>query len=289
MKRLFKLFGILLALVLMYAVPVKAEDIMYAVDDQAGVVTASEAEALSKHAQQVAEAHDFGVYIAVLPGSVSSYGNYDYIEQLAEYMYDNSDVGVGSEKEGIFLLLTMEDGYFDIFVPHSERCDGAFSEYAREQMASTVVYDYLYNDDFYGAFESFISIVDTDLSYYEAGTPLSPSFDPAREEEIRQEEEAREASTRAAKTAATVGIPPVTALLACLGMKSKNKTAGIKHEANNYIAKNGIHMTVVQDLFLHRSETRTRIHHDDNRGGGGGGFHSSSTSMGSHTSGSFHH
>ena len=284
MKRVMKFIGILLAVFLMCRMPVRAETPSL-VQDDGQVLSSSEVQNLNELARQVSDAHNFGIYVVTLPNSVESYG-FSTIEDLAEAVYTAGDLGTGDEKEGIMLILTMEDGLFDIFVKHSAKGDEAFSQYAREEMADTVVYDYLRYEDFYGGFRNFISIADTDLSYQEAGTPLSPTFDPAKEAEREEEKRRQEEASRAARTGATFGIPPLTALLACLGMRSKNKTAGIKREANNYIAKNGINLTTVQDLFLYRNETRTRIHRDEG-GGGGSSFHSSSTSMGSHTSGSF--
>jgi uncharacterized membrane protein YgcG len=196
-------------------------------------------------------------------------------------------MGWGDSNDGILLVLTMDDRSFDIFVPHGGLAEQAFNQYAREQMAATGVYDYLRYDSYADGFNAFIGIADADLSYAEAGTPISEDFDPERDAREQAEKEERDAATRAAKTGATVGIPPLTALLTCLAMKSRNKTTGIKKEASDYIPKNGIRLTNRHDRFLYRTESRTRINRDNDRGGGGGGFSSSSTSAGSHTSGHF--
>lgn len=281
-RRILKLTAAFLVLLLCCRIRVNGANTEY-VRDEYGVLSSSELQELNDLAARVSDAHDTGIYIRVM----NSMENYFSIEEYAEALYAAEGMGYGDGEDGIMLILTMDSRSFDIFVRHGGLAEQAFTQYAREEMASTVVYDYLRYDEYAEGFRSFISIADADLAYAEAGTPISEDFDPARDAREQEERESREAATRAAKTGATVGIPPLTALLACLAMKSKNKTTGIKKEASDYIPKNGIRMTNRHDRFLYRTESRTRINRDNDRGGGGGSFSSSSSSFGSHTSGHF--
>lgn len=283
MKKVFKLFAVFFALMLCLRLHVSAASEVY-VRDEYGLLSADELAQLNDTAARVSQAHQTGVYVRVM----NSMENYLRIEDYAEAVYISEDMGYGSTQDGILLILDMDTRSFDIFVPHGGKAEQAFSQYAREKMADTVVNDYLRYNEFAAGFSNYIAIADTDLSYAEAGTPLSPDFDPEREEQERREQEQKEAAERAAKTGATAGIPPIAAILACLGMRSKNKTAGIKTEAHDYIPKDGIHLTNRHDVFLYRTESRTVIHRDsDDRGGSGSSFSSSSSSFGSHTSGHF--
>ena len=282
MKRILKLTAVFLVLLLCWKTRVLAANTEY-VRDEYGVLSNSELQELNDLAARVSDAHHTGVYIRVM----NSMENHFSMEEYAGSLYAAEDMGWGDSDDGIMLVLTMDDRSFDIFVRHGGLAEQAFTQYAREEMASTVVYDYLRYDKYADGFNSFISIADADLSYAEAGTPISEDFDPARDAREQAEQEERAAATKAAKAGATVGIPPLTALLACLAMKSRNKTTGIKKEASEYIAKNGIRLTNRHDRFLYRTESRTRINRDNDRGGGGGSFSSSSSSFGSHTSGHF--
>ena len=281
MKRLLKLFALAAALLFFIWTPVKAANAEYVRDDY-GLLSGSEIASLNEMAARVADAHDTGIYVRVVNGME----NYYTIEDFAEAVYVQEDMGYGSTVNGILLVVDMQSRSYDIFVRNGGIAETAFTTYAREQMADTVANDYLRYGEYYNAFSNYIGICDVDLSYAEAGTPLDEDYDPVRDERERQEKEARDAATRTAKTGAALIVSPITALLTCLGLKSRNKTTGLKTEASEYIS--GFRLTDRHDQFLYRTETRTRIHTDDDRGGGGGGgFSSSSTSMGSHTSGHF--
>lgn len=281
-KRLFRLFAAVFLLLLCMKTGAYAANTEY-VRDEYGVLSYSEQTELNDLAARVSEAHQTGVYVRVMDGMDS----YFSIEEYAEAIYQNEEMGFGSSNDGILLILDMETRSFDIFVPHGGKAEQAFGTYARERLADKVVNGYLRYNEYADGFSNYIGVVDQYLSYAEAGTPINANFDPEREAEIEKEKQEREAATRAAKTGATAAIPPITAILTCLGLKSRNKTTGVKREASDYIPKDGIRLINRSDRFLYRTQSRTVIHHDDDRGGGGSSFSSSSTSFGSHTSGHF--
>lgn len=283
MKRILKMIAAVLIFMLCMKTGVAAANTDY-VRDEYGQLSTSELYELNELATRVADAHNAGVYVRVMNDMES----YFSIEEYAEAVYKNEDLGYGSTDDGILLILDMSTRSFDIFVPHGGLAAKAFGTYAREKIADKVVNGYLRYNEYAEGFSNFIALADQYYSYAEAGTPISENFDPERDAEIERERQEREAATRAAKTGATAGIPPIAAILACLGMKSRNKTTGIKTEASDYIEKDGIRLINRSDRFLYRTESRTVIHHDDDRGGGGGSsFSSSSSSFGSHTSGHF--
>lgn len=281
MKKLLKLMAAAFLFILCLRINVNAANTEYVRDDY-GQLSASEVSELNELAAKVSDTHHAGVYVRVMPNME----NYFSIEEYSEAIYQNEAMGYGDTNDGILLILDMETRSFDIFVPHGGLSETAFGTYAREKMADKVVNGYLRYNDYAAGFSNYIAIADEYYTYAEAGTPISSSFDPEREAELQKEKEEREAAEKAAKTGATAGIPPIVALLSCLVMKSRNKTTGIKKEADDYIAKNGIRLINRSDRFLYRTESRTRIPKDDDRGSGGG-FHSSSSSFGSHTSGHF--
>ena len=282
MKRLLKIIAAVFVLLLCMRTSALAANTEYVRDDY-GQLSASEIDELNQLAANVSDAHKAGVYVRVMPDM----GNYFSIEEYSEAVYKDEEMGYGDSNDGILLILDRNTRSFDIFVPHGGKSAEAFGTYARERLADKVVNGYLRYNEFAEGFSEYIAVADQYYSYAEAGTPISQSFDPEREAEIEKEKKQREAAEKAAKTGITAGVPPIIALMACFVMKSRNKTTGIKKEAGDYIAHDGIRLINRHDRFLYRTQTRTIRHHEDRGGGGGSGFHSSSTSFGSHTSGHF--
>ena len=66
------------------------------------------------------------------------------------------------------------------------------------------------------------------------------------------------------------------ALITCSVFKAQMKTAKEKTQANDYLVPQSMDLRVREDVFTHRTETRTRIETDSGSRGGGGGssFHS---------------
>ena len=258
---LFALFGLML-------VPLNAENTEYVRDDY-GLLSDSEVSRLNSLAASYSQAHDVGLYVRVY----DDYTGYNTIEAFSESVYINERL----DDDCLLLVITMYDRSFDIFASYEGKCDYAFGQYAREKIADKIVDDYLSAGDFYGGFKKFLDTADEYLILAEQGKPvINGNTDPDLK-----------SGRRSMATAITLSIPEIIALFACLGMRSKMKTTGIASEARQYIRKNGIHLTQQDDIFLYRSQTRTKIHRDSDRGGGGGGFSSSSGSFGSHTSGHF--
>lgn len=268
MKRLFTWLISLFAFCSILLVPIQADNTEYVIDEW-GVLSEQEMSQLNALAASYSQAHDTGLYIRVYDDYYLH--GYSTIEAYAESIYLNEML----DDDCLLLLITMHDRSFDLFASYDGKCHEAFGSYAREKMADILVDDYLTNGNFYGAFVKYLDLADEYLIMAENGTPMNHENDPSVK-----------ANRRGLASAITFTVPEIIALFACLGMRSRMKTTGISTEARDYIADGGIHLTRSQDIFLHRTQTRTHI--PRNTGGGGGGHgHSSSGSFGSHTSGHF--
>ena len=265
LRNLFLLFLLTFALVL----PIHADNTEYVRDDY-GELSSSEVSELNQLAAKVSKKYNVGVYIRV----ESSSSGYSDIEKYAEALYANETLGygTGSSRECVALVITMSDRHYDSMA-HGDTCNTAFTDYGKEELADDVKY-YLREDDYYTGFKTFIEDCDTYLASAAEGKPIDvAAADP----------EAHANMMRNIRYGVTFGGAPLIALIVCLIIKAKNKTAGIQMEANNYIPKGGVHLTGQQDIFLYRTESVTHINRD--RGGGGG---TSINSGGfSHSSGSF--
>ena len=164
---------------------------------------------------------------------------------------------------------------------HGSTANAAFTDYGQKQIASDVV-SYLKNDNYYDGFQKFVTDCDQYLKAQQAGTPVDTWIPDSSYDEA-----AHQQTMSYIRYGVTFAGAPLIALIVCLIIKAKNKTAGIKYEAQNYVPKNGVNVTGMQDIFLYRTETVTHINRD--HGGGGGHFGGTSINSGgfSGTSGHF--
>ena len=276
-----KLRSLLIALILtlglgMFLLPVFADNDVH-VDDETGLISDYQLEQLDAYAQRISDVHNTGVYIRF----IDTYRGFaNNVTDASEYVFKNEDLGISGD--GILLLVAMSEGEYDLCA-HGNTANTAFTDYAKSKMARRIEY-FLSSSDWYTACSEFLSQSDTMLTYLEShGEPFDTNNDPA----YQQNKKEQEAAARSMKIGATFGLPPIAALLTCLGLKARNKNTGIRTEAHNYFARNGININRVQDLFINRTEMHTPLPRSSSSGGGGGTTINSGGF--SHHSGSFRH
>lgn len=220
------------------------------ITDQAGLLNDTQLRKLTQMAQSTEDQHDVGVYIV----SVDDYRDIDPAGAYeATYgIYHEYNMGVGSKRDGIMLLLSMEDRDYALFC-YGPMTEYAFNEYGLSKLEE-VFLDNFAENDWYGGFEDYIRECATYLEKAEAGDPVSKS--------------------------------PVTMILifalislaiagaVCLVLIGQMKTVHKKREAREY-AVGGLNLTQQWDQFTHRTETRRKIERSSSSGGksasGGGG------------------
>ena len=129
-------FTFLLCMLPSFLLPTRADADDYVVDEY-GLLTSAEVQALNNIAKEYSEKYNIGFYIRIM----NSHG-FQTIEQYSESIFNSEGLGIGDEKEGIMLTLTMEDRKFDILA-HGQKGNRIFDERAREKIASIVVHEYL--------------------------------------------------------------------------------------------------------------------------------------------------
>ncbi|NLH64194.1 MAG: TPM domain-containing protein [Erysipelotrichaceae bacterium] len=267
MRKLKNLF-LLFIISLFFLVPINASSTDYVKDDY-GLLSASEIEELNTQAKKISQTYNVGVYVRVKADYEGS-----SIEKYAETVYADEQLGLGTaeNRECVMLIITMADRSYDILA-HGTEANTAFTDYGKEKLGKGII-SYLKEDDYQGGFQYFIEQCSTYLETSKQGAPIDVNTSDAEED-------------RAIMQNVRYGITfigaPLLALIICMIIKAKNKTAGIASEASDYVPKNGLQVTGMQDIFLYRTETVTHIDHDHDAGGGttinSGGF--------SHSSGHF--
>lgn len=223
---------IVVILLACFVMSVSAEGNYFYVTDDSGILSDEQNQLLEQMAGQVSRQHQFGVYVVTVDNFQIN-GN-SHLRDYGENLYRNRSLGFGEDKEGILLILSTSARDYSIVFPTGEY-RRIFTEYGLNQLEESVV-SYLRNDDYYGAFREFVSLCDTYLTAYENGEPI---------------DEGNEFAILAGLISGGVA-----ALLVGLGMSAPMHSAGLKHNANQYVVAGGLELHRRSDMFLHRSVTR---------------------------------
>ena len=101
------------------------------VTDDVGILTDSQWEDLEQRAQQVSEEYQCGVYMI----TVDDYTDYSTESvYTADYtIYHDYEMGMGEDRDGIMILLSMEDRDYAMFV-YGPKASEVFNAYGQEQL-----------------------------------------------------------------------------------------------------------------------------------------------------------
>ena len=266
MKTITRILAVLLltAAVLTGSALADGADAVYDWDD---ILTDSEEAILASAAEGVAEKYDVGVYIAVLP-DMEDYGFYS-IEECAEAFYSDMELGVGAEKTGILLILSMAERDYDLCA-YGSYAHYAFTDYGKTTISDEFL-DNFRGNDWYGGFMDYIAQTEELLAQAKDGAPVDV---PPREK------------FTPAGILASLVIGALVAWVVCGILKGKMKTARAAVDADSYVRPGGAQITARDDRFSHITTSRRKIEKSSSSGGGGGGTHVSSGGF-SHSSGKF--
>jgi len=260
MKRnLFALTVLLLLLFSLTAVSAFAEGetekLEYYVSDAAGLLTTAQQQNLEIAARAVSEEYGCGIYVITIK-DFREFG-FSSIEKCAEGFYNHYQLGLGDERNGSLLLLSMNDRDYALKA-YGSVAHTAFTDYGSRRLAETFLDDFR-KDDWYNGFADYIANAGEFLGRAAAGNPVDVPQQGSRE------------MSPLLKIALIVGLPLLIAFLCCQGMKRPMKPVKKAGTAEDYLIPGGIHLDVKQDVFVNRSVQRTVIPRERSSGGGGGG------------------
>ena len=266
MRRRFFLCVLLCLALALFAAPFACADSLY-VGDAAGLLTAEERARLESDCAAVAEEYNCGVYIVTVP----DYTAYGYsVEAAAEAIYNGSALGVGAERNGILLLLSMAGRDYDL-AAYGSLANASFTDYGKGLLADSFL-DNFRRDDWYGGFADFVRESAACLDAAEHGSPVDVPG-------------ARSAGLSLGQKLLIIFLVPcLVALIVCVIFRAQMKTAKKQTRAGSYVVEGGVNMRIARDLFTHRTQTVQVIQRSSGGGHGGtsinaGGF--------SHRSGKF--
>lgn len=221
------------------------------VTDMAGLLTAEQAETLTRTAQQVAEQYTCGVYIVV----VENYKDYTTgsIERCAEDLYHYFDLGLGDGNDGLILLMSMAERDYDLW-GYGPFAKVAFTDYGMDQLEESFL-PYFRQNNWAGGFSAYIQGAARLLDAAARGEPVDYSMPTSL------------------KAAIAMGPAALIGFIVCGGFKSQMKTAKERRDADEYVVRGSARLRVKNDQFINRTRSVTVIESSSggSRGGSGGG------------------
>lgn len=227
------------------------------ITDEAGLLTETQLQRLEQMAQSVAQKYDVGVYVVTIDDyrAIDPAGVYE-----ATYgVYHDYTMGVGEQRQGIMLLLSMDARDYALFC-YGEKAEYAFNEYGLAELEKGFLSCFA-EDDWSGGLEQYIRDCASYLEQAQAGKPVSKSPVSA--------------------ILLVCGLSLVVAAIVCAVLVGQMKTVHRKTTASTY-ATDGLMLTEQYDQFTHRTETRRKIERSSS-----GSSHSKSGGGGSGRSGKF--
>lgn len=233
----------------------ETETLEYYVSDAANILTSQQQQSLEKAAREASEKHACGIYIITI-NDFRDFG-FSSVDACAEGFFNHYQMGLGNERNGILLLLSMNDRDYALKA-HGGAAHEAFTDYGSYRISDSFI-RYFRQNDWYGGFADFITNAEDFLTRAAAGNPV----------DVPQQQS--QGISPGISIAMIIGIPSLIAFGCCEGMKRKMKPVKKSGTADDYLVQNGIHLDVKQDVFVNRSVTRTVIRTERSSGGGGGG------------------
>lgn len=283
LKRILMLFAALIMTLSISGLVFTAKAADAYVIDEAGKLSQSEIASLNAMAEEITNRQECGVYV-IITDDLHGYRE----SQFAQGLFMNYDLGYGSGEgaSGVLLAISYEDSFFDTVAYGA--ASGTFTTSALDSLNDTV-YENLAGGDWYGACEDFLKEADRMLTN-SGYTYYIPTYtDPPINQHtvVTSPEQRRNQWLGRLPFAGIAGA--VISSISVFVMKGKNKNTKLATNADRYIVKNGVRLTVSNDRFINKTRSVTTIPRNTGGGGGGGGSsHSYHSSGFSHSSGGRH-
>jgi len=243
----------LVTLLLLLCLSLKASDVYAAsprLIDEVGLLSSREAQEIRSRLDQVSEAHQFDVVIAV----VQRLG-YQPAHLYAADFFETRGFGYGEGKDGAILLLAMAER--DLGFAALGSGIYAFTSAGQEFLDKWFLPD-LERDRFYEGLLAFTAAVDDFLIMAEAGTPYDVGNIPLLPSE-------RRGYQRIAFISSLV-VALLIALITAEVTRSKLKSVRQQQYAQDYIREGSMKLKHSRDLFLYRNLRRVKI--EEKKSGG---------------------
>lgn len=251
--------------------PAATEPQLWNITDTVGLLTSDEDLTLEARAEEISAQYGVGIYLLILE-DYSEY--YDDPYETAYELYHQNTLGMGEDRDGVILLMSMSDRKYATFF-YGPKAEYAFDAYGQELMEEEFLDDFR-DDDWYDGFEDYLEVCAEYLERAEAGDPVRRDDSSAG---------GSDGSGIGTTILVCLGISAVIAMIVCLILRGKMKSVRKGTHADAYVT-GSLNLTASRDQYTHTTETRTKIEHESSDSGGGGSS-ACSGGGGSGRSGSF--
>lgn len=229
-----------------------------------GLLNAEEADSLNETLDEISHRQNLDV-TAALVNSLDGYS----VQEYADDLYDRCDFGYGNEKDGVLLLVSLEDrdGYLSTCGYGIQVFTDEGIQYIGEQIRSD-----LSAGNYLAAFETYAEQCDDFIAQAKKGKPYDVGHMPKEP-----------LSLVWLPISLVVGFGG--ALLVVGTMKSQLKSVHMQSEAKDYVRPGSMQVTSRGDYFLYRTVNRTEKPQPKKSSGGGGSSTHHSSSGRSHGGG----
>lgn len=246
MKRKLLVLFLILSLV---AVPVVFAGDLSFVTDEADLLTQEQILTLENMAQAASEQYSVDIYIITLD-DYRDYGTGDVFE-VSYQIYHQYNLGYGAQRNGILLLLSMQERDYSLFV-YGPEAETAFSDYALEKLEERFLDDLAFDEWYDGLYD----YAETCAEFLDSAANGSP----VRKNMLQY-------------VPVVILVSLVIAFIVCSILKGKMKSVFKQVDADTYTTGNGLTLTGCRDLYTHTTTRRTKVSSSSggsSRSGGGG-------------------
>lgn len=234
-KRIFTILFIMV-LCLGTMLPVFAAEPNTRILDYADLLTDSEESELSQKLDEIRSRQNMDVAVATTSDLAGS-----SVQDYADELYIENGFGYGDDKDGLLLLISMEDSTW-----YLSTCGygiTAFTDDGISYIGSQISSD-LSDGNYAAAFTAFAELCDDFITQARTGEPYDGSNLPRE-------------PLSAIWILISLVIGFIIAKIIVGNMSSQLKTVRTQAAASNYVAKDSMHITDTRDLFLYHNITKT--------------------------------
>lgn len=244
MKKKFCTIFFALLLSLLMAFPAFAESDMQRFVDEAGLLTDSEGKELLGQLDEISERQQVDV-VVVTVDSLDGMSAMEY----ADNFYEANDYGFGEERDGILFLISMEER--DWWMSTSGFGITAFTDAGLEYISEMIISD-LSEGDYAWAFTTFADLCDDYITQAKTGEPYDVDHLP------------KDPLVLLVFLVMALAVGFVISLIATGIMRLKLRSVYSKTEADSYVKKGSLKLTVENDLYLYKHVDRREKPKEEN-------------------------
>ena len=263
MKKRVLSFTIALFLVLIYALPVFAAGETHdpRVVDDAELLTNEQIQQLTEKLDEISERQQLEVVVV----TANTLGGKSPMVYADDY-YDYHNYGYGESKDGVLLLVSMEDR--DWYISTTGYGITAFTDAGIQHIGDEIA-SYLTSKDYYKAFDLFADEADKFVTQAKSGSPYDVNSLPKPKKNF----------FNAKSLLISLVVALAIAFVIITMIKKSYKPVQFKSNASDYLVQDSLMLTGAYDNFLYSNVTKT-ARSDSSSGGSSTHTGSSGTSHG---------